>query len=283
MAAVLRLLIVDDSKVDAELLLHTVRGAGYETSHEVVATPEAMRAALESRDWDVITSDHAMPQFSAPDALEVAAQMRPDIPVIVVSGEIDLDLAVSLMKAGARDYVPKTKLPRLVPALQRILREREIRDKRQRAEQTLQVSERRYRRLFEAARDGILILDAEIGQIVDVNPFLVEMLGYSKQELLRKKLWEIGSFYDVIAWKLVFAELQDKGYIQYEQLPLETRERKQVTVECVCNVYLVDDRKVIQCNIRDANKRQQLEGQSRERGAVGNKRSTLRRTSSVAT
>ena len=84
-------------------------------------------------------------------------------------------------------------------------------------------------------------------------------------------------------WKLVFAELQDKGYIQYEQLPLETRERKQVTVECVCNVYLVDDRKVIQCNIRDAKKRQQLEGQSRERGAEGNKRSTLRRTSSVAT
>jgi len=122
-------------------------------------------------------------------------------------------------------------------------------------EEALKSSETRYRRLFESARDGILILDAETGQISDVNPFLMEMLGYSHDEFLGKKLWEIGAFKNSDATKAAFGELQRKGYVRYEDLPLETKDGRQIAVEFVSNVYLVNHHKVIQCNIRDITER----------------------------
>ncbi len=127
-----------------------------------------------------------------------------------------------------------------------------------RTEEALKISETRYRRLFETARDGILILDADTGQITDVNPFLIEMLGYSHEEFLGKKLWEIGAFKDREALKTAFLELQSKGYIRYEDLLLETKDGRQVAVEFVSNVYLVNHKKVIQCNIRDVTERKIL-------------------------
>jgi PAS domain S-box-containing protein len=120
-----------------------------------------------------------------------------------------------------------------------------------RAEDALEESEKRYRRLFEAAKDGILILDADTGKIVDVNPFLIELTGYSREEFLGKQLWEIGSFNDIAASMVSFAELQAKHYIRYEDLPLETRDGRKIAVEFVSNVYRVDNQSVIQCNIRD--------------------------------
>jgi formate hydrogenlyase transcriptional activator len=119
------------------------------------------------------------------------------------------------------------------------------------SEEALKVSETRYRRLFETAQDGILILDAETGRISDVNPFLVEMLGYSYEEFLGKQLWEIGPFQNIEAAKAVFLQLQGKGYVRYKDLPLETKKGRSIAVEFVSNVYRVNDRKVIQCNIRD--------------------------------
>jgi PAS domain S-box-containing protein len=125
-------------------------------------------------------------------------------------------------------------------------------------EEALKISEIRYRRLFEAAQDGILILDAETGQISDVNPFLAEMLGYSHKDFLGKKLWEIGAFKDIEASKTAFSELQSKGYVRYKDLPLETKDGRSMAVEFVSNVYLVDHHKVIQCNIRDITERKVL-------------------------
>jgi len=115
----------------------------------------------------------------------------------------------------------------------------------------LATSEIRYRRLFESAKDGILILDAETGMIMDVNPFLIEMLGYSQDQFLKKTIWEIGFFKDVVANQDKFMELQQKEYVRYENLPLRTADGQQIHVEFVSNVYLVDNQKVIQCNIRD--------------------------------
>jgi formate hydrogenlyase transcriptional activator len=124
-----------------------------------------------------------------------------------------------------------------------------------RSEEGLKISETRYRRLFESARDGILILDAETGQISDVNPFLGEMLGYSHEDFLGKKLWEIGPFKNMEASKAAFLELQNKGYVRYNDLPLETKDGRPIAVEFVSNIYLVNHRKVIQCNIRDITER----------------------------
>jgi len=122
-------------------------------------------------------------------------------------------------------------------------------------EEALQISATNYRRLFEAAQDGILILDAETGQITDVNPFIIKMLGYSHEELLGKKLWEIGTFRDIEASKATSSELKSKGYVRYNDLPLETKDGRTIAVEFVSNVYLVNHHKVIQCNIRDITER----------------------------
>lgn len=111
--------------------------------------------------------------------------------------------------------------------------------------------ERRYRRLFETAKDGILILDAESGKIVDVNPYLVEMLGYSKEEFLDKSIWDISAFKNIFYSKQLFEELKKTSYVRYNDLPLETQAGSKVYVEVVSNVYYVGDEKVIQCNIRD--------------------------------
>ena len=126
-------------------------------------------------------------------------------------------------------------------------------------DEALKASEMRYRRLFETARDGILILDAGTGQIADVNPFLLEMLGYSHDEFLGKKIWEIGPFRDIKESRRIFSELQDKGYVRYEHLPLESKDRRHIDVEFVSNTYWVADQQVIQCNIRDITERKQAE------------------------
>jgi PAS domain S-box-containing protein len=119
----------------------------------------------------------------------------------------------------------------------------------------LNASEIRYRRLFETAKDGILILDGESGRIVDVNPFLIGMLGYSRDQFVEKSIWEIGFFKDAIANKEKFLELKRNKYVRYENLPLETASGKSITVEFVSNLYDVDGQKVIQCNIRDITER----------------------------
>ncbi len=124
---------------------------------------------------------------------------------------------------------------------------------------SMKESETRYRRLFETARDGILILNADTGRITDANPFLVNMLGYSHEDFLGKELWEIGPFRDIPANISAFQELQDKGYIRYDHLPLETRDGHRIDVEFVSNTYWVNHKQVIQCNIRDITKRKQAE------------------------
>ena len=130
---------------------------------------------------------------------------------------------------------------------------------RTREEKALTISETRYRRLFETAKDGILILDAETGMITDVNPFLIELLGYSKDQFIEKAIWEIGFLKDIIANKDNFLELQQKDYIRYEDMPLETADGRTINVEFVSNVYLVDHLRVIQCNIRDTTERVKAE------------------------
>jgi len=122
-----------------------------------------------------------------------------------------------------------------------------------------ETSENRYRRLFEAARDGILILNAVTLKITDVNPFMMELLGYSRDEFLGKELWEIGLFSDKEASQQAFRELQAKGYLRYEDLPLQTIEGKLREVEFVSNVYEEDSHQVIQCNIRDITDRRRVE------------------------
>ena len=159
--------------------------------------------------------------------------------------------------------IAKNELNRRIASLEQTLMEKES------AEAALQESEKRYRRLFESAKDGILILDADTGKVVDVNPFLLQLLGYSYDAICGQHIWELGVFKDIAASKDAFKALQDKEYIRYEDLPLETLDGRPIAAEFVSNIYLVDNTKVIQCNIRDITERKRgaalLESEQRVR------------------
>ncbi|MBN1698904.1 MAG: PAS domain S-box protein [Spirochaetales bacterium] len=128
-------------------------------------------------------------------------------------------------------------------------------DNLKKTQEALCASELKYRRLFETAKDGILILDAETGQIIDANPFLIDLLDYSFEQLVNKRIWDIGFFKDIIANKDNFITLKKNKYIRYEDMPLETANGKKIDVEFVSNVYQENQHYVIQCNIRDITER----------------------------
>jgi PAS domain S-box-containing protein len=138
---------------------------------------------------------------------------------------------------------------------------------RKEAALALETSEVRYRRLFETAQDGILILDAGSGKIIDANPFMTDLLGYSRDEFMDKELWQIGLFADKAENEALFRELQEHGYVRYEHLPLQTQSGVQAEVEFVSNVYNVERRHVAQCNIRDISDRSRLERQTQDQAA----------------
>src|SRR6266478_1127193 len=136
----LRVLVVEDSELDAALLLRALERGGFKPASEIVDTADGMQAALEHKQWDLILADHAMPQFSAPEALALVKKRGIDVPFIIVSGHIEEETAVGAMRAGAHDYVMKERLARLVPAVERELREAEVRRAQKRSEEELRRS-----------------------------------------------------------------------------------------------------------------------------------------------
>jgi PAS domain S-box-containing protein len=172
------------------------------------------------------------------------------------------DIGQRVMLLNARKFSPEPNTPPLI-----LLAIEDVTDHKL-AEGALKDSEIRYRRLFESAKDGILILNARTLKIIDSNPFMTGLLGYSHDDFLGKELWEIGLFTDKEASQSAYRELQKNGFIRYENLPLESRNGQKVAVEFVSNVYAEDHHKVVQCNIRDITERCRLERQMQEQAAA---------------
>ncbi len=166
------------------------------------------------------------------------------------------------MLLNARRFPPEADDPDLI-----LLAIEDVTDRR-RAEAAMKHSEVRYRRLFQKAKDGILILDADTGKVIDANPFMTDLLGYSHEEFLGKELWEIGLFRDIEQSRAAYRELQAKGYVRYENLPLESRSGHKVEVEFVSNVYGENSHQVVQCNVRDITERSRLQRQVQEQAAA---------------
>jgi PAS domain S-box-containing protein len=182
-----------------------------------------------------------------------------DIFVILTSGiRTSSNHQVEGLNIGADGFIVKPiSNKELLARVQSMVRIKE-------AEEALKASETRYRRLFEAAQDGVLILNAATGQIDDVNPFLIDMLGYTYEEFIGKRLWEIGAFKNIEKSKAVLTKLQYKGYVRHEDLPLATKDGQEIDVEFVSNTYTVNHHKVIQCNIRDITIRKRAEKELRK-------------------
>lgn len=178
-----RVLLVEDSPVDAELIIHTLGRGGYEPSSERVDTEEGMREALYSRQWDIVLADYSMPGWSGLDALELFKKEGPDIPFILVSGTIGEDTAVEAMRAGAHDYIMKQNLKRLLPAVERELREARVRMEFRCQEERLRESEENYRLFVENFR-GIAFQWGRDLTSVFIHGALEEICGYADAELM---------------------------------------------------------------------------------------------------
>jgi DNA-binding NtrC family response regulator len=155
----LNVLIVEDDENDAILLMLKLREGGYEPWLERVQTPEALRAALARKSWDVVISDHNMPRFSAPEALKVVREAGLDIPFIIISGKINENMAVEAMKVGAHDYLSKDNLTRLIPVIEREMREALYRRERRQNAEALREHDAVFRTVVNAAADAIVLVD----------------------------------------------------------------------------------------------------------------------------
>ena len=239
--------------LDKSLRVRTANAAFYQNFHVSKADTEGKFVYdLGNGQWDnaqlramlnqVLTEHHAVEDFEIEHAFPTIGRRN--------------------MLLNARKFPPESKNPELVLVA--------IEDctERRRTEASLEVSEIRYRRLFEAAKDGILILDADTLKVTDANPFMTELLGYAHEQLLGKELWEIGFFTDKPASQSAYRELHKHGYIRYDHLPLETKSGERAEVEFVCNTYQVAGRQVAQCNIRDINERSRLEKKTQVQAAA---------------
>jgi PAS domain S-box-containing protein/putative nucleotidyltransferase with HDIG domain len=171
----LRVLIVEDSEDDADLLLHELKRGGYNPIFERVDSRKQMVGALETKEWDLILSDFAMPGFSGHAALDIWKEKELDIPFIVISGTIGEETAVVMMKAGVSDYLMKQNLTRLNAAIDRELREASMRRERKQAEQFLRDSELRFS-LFMNNFPGLVFIEDTLGQMVYVNQQFKDLL-----------------------------------------------------------------------------------------------------------
>ncbi len=183
----LRVLIVEDSEFDSRILVSLLRAGGYEVVSRRVETSDDLAEALTTQMWDLVLADYNLPRFSAPEALKLLQERGVDLPFVIISGGIGEDIAVAAMKAGAHDYLMKGNLARLLPAVERELREAEVREARRQAEQSLRENEARYRLLWETASDAVLLMDTD-SRIHFANPAVRLVFGYVPEELIGQNL-----------------------------------------------------------------------------------------------
>jgi len=213
MTTPLRVLIIEDSEDDVFLLLRELRKGGYGPVYERVETPEAMRAAFAKQEWDIIISDYVLPKFSGLAALDVLRESGQDLPFIILSGNIGEDIAVGAMKAGAHDYIIKGNLKRLIPAVERELREAEMRKERKKAEEALSV----FKNLLNQSSDSIFVVDPETAGLLETNDSVCTNLGYSREELLTMRVIDFAETQkDLPTWRAYAKKIKEKGNIVLE-------------------------------------------------------------------
>ena len=234
----LRVLFVDDCADDVELSIRVLQKAGYEVQQQLVDTPKQFLAALNSGDYDLILCDYRLPGWCGADVLSMVRDSGQELPVVLVTGTLGEETAVEMVKLGAADFVLKHRLSRLPLAIHRALREKQIREERNRAEQALLRSERDYRHLFESANDAILIMDAETGEILEANANAEQTYGMSKEQLVGRNLKSLTR--DVQQCEERIQQLRRQGScLNFETVHLHADGR---AIHFLCSATLVDYR-----------------------------------------
>ena len=182
----LKILMIEDSKDDAQLIIDYLRQGAYKIDYERVETIEQLESALNRTCWDVIYSDYFLSNFNGLDVLKLVKMKKVEIPFLLVSGKIDQEKAVEIIKAGADEYIMKDRLARLLPATKKLLQEFEMRKQFRKAEQRRKDSEKKFEIIFQKSLDVILIIDGITGKIINVNKTASRLLGYEKKSLMGK-------------------------------------------------------------------------------------------------
>ncbi len=213
-------MIVEDSESDAALIVRRLERAGYAPVYERVETASSMMSALKKREWDIVIADYAMPRFDAPSALKLLQETGRDIPFIVVSGTMGEETAVSMMKAGVHDYVMKDHLARMIPAVQRELKDAEVRKKRRLAEDALERSERRMRTITDSLPALIAQIDTQ-QKYLFLNRRFETLLGKPTAELVGKHMLDVlgEAAYEAVRKNVEKAICGQKLFCEYD-LPL---------------------------------------------------------------
>ncbi len=267
MKTILRTLIVEDSEFDAMMLVTLLRKGGYKPEHTRVETAADMQDALRRQEWDLILADYNLPEFSAPEALKLLQWTGRDIPFIIISGGIGEDIAVEAMKAGAHDYLMKGALARLVPAVERELREAEERRRRRRAEESMRESEQRYRALWETATDAVLLMNTD-SVIEFANPAVEHVFGYTPEEVIGQNLTLLLPERVQGSHRREFEEHLLSGIRDESRRVLETvglrKESEEVMIEIAYNDMELKGIKRFVAFIRDITERKRAERELRE-------------------
>jgi len=255
----LRVLLVEDSEDDAVLLLRELRRGGYDPVLERVDTAGEMLAALDGGRWDIVIADYVLPGFSGLAALRLMQGRDVDLPFIVVSGKVGAEIAVEAMKNGADDFIAKGNFARLVPAIERELRYAEVRSERRRAEEQLRESEEKYHRVFTEARDGIALIDAETGHIVDCNPAFEIQTGRTLKQLKAMRTWELRPPDKIDLARQRFLEVVKKGPSGLAESELLKPDGEIIPIEFASKVVSIASRKYLQTICRDITERRRAE------------------------
>ncbi len=263
----LRVLIVEDSEFDAQVIVSLLRKGGYDVTFQRVEDAGTMRAALAAGGWQLVLADYNLPTFNAPAALQVLQESGLDLPFLIVSGGIGEDIAVACMKAGAHDYLMKGNLHRLAPAVERELRESANRASQREARCAFIESELRYRLLWETCPDAVLLMDPS-GRIEFANPAVRDVFGYTAEELVGRPLQTLQPENLAPGHQTEIQRYLETGVRTMTWRATETTGRRRDGVEFPIEVSLSDmllnDQRRIVGFIRDITERKRAERELRE-------------------
>ena len=217
----LRVLLVEDCEDDVALILRLLRRGGYEPDWKQVQTAETLDAALAASRWDIVLSDYTMPQFDAMRALHRLREQSANLPFIVISGSIGEETAVAAMRAGASDYLMKSNLTRLVPAIERELRESAARLERSRTKKALMDLQEKFQVVFHEYLDVMLVLDFRNGHILHCNHTIGRVMGYDERRLVGQPFSILWSPEDIAVGEGILEAVRTQGF----GVPLGTRSR----------------------------------------------------------
>ncbi len=267
----LKVLLIEDSIDDAELIMHELARGGYVPVWERVETGDEMKKLLEERQWDIVIADYMLPRFSAPEALTLYHESGLDIPFLIVSGSIGEALAVEALKAGAHDCIMKDNLGRLVPTVERELRDSSHRWWRRKVEEALKESEERYRSLMETAANagvGIAVIQdigCQAATIVFVNDRLPEMLGFAESEVLGMPILDLiaAEFHDTFM-SYYMEKLSGKVSIDNIEIALSHKAGGMIPVDVVAGRTTFKTEPAVVAYVLDISERKNAEKRGRE-------------------